>query len=140
MLGSLGRLAEARVRDAGRRAGLRAGLAAGAALAGLLVVGFLLAAATVALAERLGLVNALLVMAGGAFVVALILMLTMRIQARRDRRAAAIRSELDSRLLRAAALSMVPTRTPSRPVVGLGLVALGALLVLMRGKGGDDRT
>jgi MYXO-CTERM domain-containing protein len=32
---------------------------------------------------------------------------------------------------------MVPGRMPSRPVLGLGLVALGAILVLLRRRGDD---
>ena len=135
---SLGRVAKARVRDVGRRAQLRAALAGGALLFGLIALGFALLAATVALAEELGLLNALLVMAGGAFVIAIILIVVMKAQARRDRRMAAARAEMDSRLLKAAAVSMVPGMAPSRPVLGLGLLALGALMVLGRRGGGRD--
>ena len=135
---SLGRVAKARVRDVGRRAQLRASLAGGALLFGLIALGFALLAATVALAEELGLLNALLVMAGGAFVIAIILIVVMKAQARRDRRMAAARAEMDSRLLKAAAVSMVPGMAPSRPVLGLGLLALGALMVLGRRGGGRD--
>jgi hypothetical protein len=33
---------------------------------------------------------------------------------------------------------MIPTRVPSRPVLGLALVAVGALLVMIR-RGGDQK-
>jgi heme/copper-type cytochrome/quinol oxidase subunit 2 len=132
LLVSLGRVAEARLRDAGRRAGLRAGLAIAAALAGLVAAGFAIGAATVALAGRLGTVEALLVMAAIWLVVMVALLVALSAQKRRDREQAALRAELDSRLVRAAAVSMIPTRTPSRGVIGLALVAIGALLVLKR--------
>jgi heme/copper-type cytochrome/quinol oxidase subunit 2 len=137
LLSSVGRVAEARLRDAGRRIGMRAVLAAAAALAGLIAAGFAIGAATVALAARLGTIEALLVMAGVALVVMIALLIVISAQARRDREQAALRAELDSRLLRAAAVSMIPTRVPSRPVLGLALVAVGALLVMIR-RGGDE--
>lgn len=136
VIASLTRIAQARIRDAGRRAQIRAALAVGAAVFGLIGVGFGLLAATVALAEEIGLVYALLTMSGGALVIALIMVVVMKAQARRDRRMKAVRADMDSRMLKAAALSMVPTMSPSRPVIGIGLVALGALLVLAR-RGGD---
>jgi heme/copper-type cytochrome/quinol oxidase subunit 2 len=138
LLSSVGRVAEARLRDAGRRIGMRAVLAAAAALAGLIAAGFAIGAATVALAARLGTIEALLVMAGVALVVMIALLIVISAQARRDREQAALRAELDSRLLRAAAVSMIPTRVPSRPVLGLALVAVGALLVMIR-RGGDEK-
>jgi hypothetical protein len=138
LLASLGRLGQARLRDAGRRVRVRVALVAGAAITGFMAGGFVLVAITVALAERLGAVTALMVMAGAAFVVMLAFIIALSAQARRDREQAALRAELDSRLLRAAAISMVPGRMPSRPVLGLGLVALGALLVLLRRRGDDD--
>ncbi len=134
VFGSLGRLAQARLRDAGRRAQVRAALAGGAVLFGMTALGFGLLAGTVALAEEIGLLRALLVMAGTSLVIMAALLLALKLQARRDRRMAAIRADMDSRLLKAAAVSMVPSAAPSRPVIGLGLVALGALLVLVRGK------
>jgi hypothetical protein len=139
LLSSVGRVAEARLRDAGRRIGMRAILTAAAGLAGLVAAGFAIGAATVALAARLGTIEALLLMAGVALVVMIALLIVLSAQARRDREQAALRSELDSRLLRAAAVSMIPTRAPSRPVVGLALVAVGALLVMIR-RGGDGKS
>jgi hypothetical protein len=139
LLSSVGRVAEARLRDAGRRIGIRAVLIAAAALAGLMAAGFVIGAATVALAARLGTIEALLVMAGVALVIMIALLIVISAQARRDREQAALRAELDSRLLRAAAVSMIPTRVPSRPVLGLALVAVGALLVMIR-RGDDGRS
>lgn len=115
---------------------MRAVLTAAAVLAGVVAAGFAIGAATVALAARLGTIEALLVMAGVALVVMIALLVVISAQARRDREQAALRAELDSRLIRAAAVSMIPARAPSRPVLGLALVAVGALLVMIRR--GDD--
>ena len=93
-----------------------------------------------ALTERVGLLQALVIMAGVAFAVVLALVGVLAIEARRERRIAARRASLDRQLLRSAAISAaVPqaARLPGRAGLGLGLVALGALLVLAR-RGGDD--
>ena len=141
VLGSLSRVARSRLRDAGRRVQFRAALTGGAVLFGLIAFVFALMAATVAIAIEIGLLYALLVMMGGAAVISLALVIILKAQARRDRRTAAVRAELDSRLLKAAAISMVPgISAPSRPALGLGLVALGALLVLVRRGGNDAET
>ena len=71
-------------------------------------------------------------MAGGALVVLLILLAALAWEERRHRRLAARRAALDRQLARAAALSLVGGARPSRPMLGLGLVALGALMVLLR--------
>jgi hypothetical protein len=133
-------VAQARVRHAGQRLGARLGLLAGVLLAAAIFLGFALAAATVALTESVGLLEALVIMAGLALVVVLALVGILAIDARRERRIAARRSSLDRQLLRSAAISAaVPraSRLPGRTGVGLGLVALGALLVLAR-RGDDD--
>jgi len=129
---TLTRVVEARVRHATRRLSLRAALAGGAILCALLCVGFALAAATVALANRVGVIEALAIMAGGALLFVLILAGALAWEARRHRRLAARRAALDRQLFQAAAVSMVPGRAPSRSMLGLGLVAVGALLVLIR--------
>ena len=74
LFATVSRVAEARVRNIGRRAALRAALIGGCVLAALLCLGFALIAATVALADRFGTINALAIMAGGALVVLLILL------------------------------------------------------------------
>ena len=89
-------------------------------------------AATMALAERFGTINALAIMAGGALVVLFLLLAALAWEDRRHRRLAARRAALDRELARAAALSLVGDARPSRPVIGLGLVAIGALMVLLR--------
>jgi hypothetical protein len=132
LFATVARVAEARVRNIGRRAAVRAGLIGGCILAALVCLGFVLAAGTVALAEQVGLLNALAIMAGGALLFVLILLGALELESRRHRRYAARRADLDRQLYRAAALSAIPTRAPSRPVIGLGLVALGSLLVLAR--------
>jgi hypothetical protein len=138
LFATLAGVAEARVRRAARRARLRAILVALAALLGLLGVGFLIAAATAALADAVGLVPALLLMAGLALVGLLVIAAILAAEARRARELAARREGLDGAFARAALRSAVPPRVgrPSRGMVGLGLVAVGALLVLLRGR--DD--
>ena len=127
------RVAEARVRNVGRRVALRAALIGGCVLAALLCLGFALMAATVALADRFGMINALAIMAGAALLLLLILLAALAWEERRHRRLAAQRAALDRQLAQAAALSLIGGARPSRPMVGLGLVALGALMVLLRG-------
>ena len=136
LFATLSQVAQARLRHAGRRAALRGALIGGCVLAALVALGFALAAAAVALAARVGTVEALAIMAAGAVVVVLIFLIALAIETRRHRRLQLRRATLDRELYRAAAVSMMPSRAPSRPVVGLGLVALGALLVLARR---DDR-
>jgi UDP-N-acetylmuramyl pentapeptide phosphotransferase/UDP-N-acetylglucosamine-1-phosphate transferase len=134
-------VAQARLRHAGQRLGLRAALIAGCVLAGAVFLGFTLAAITVVLAARLGTVAALAIMAGVALFVALGLMVALSIEAQRERRIAARRASLDRELLRTAAISAaVPraSRLPGRAGLGLGLVALGALLVLARRREDDE--
>ena len=65
LFATVSRVAEARVRNVGRRASRRAALIGGCVLAALLCLAFALIAATVALAERFGTINALAIMAGG---------------------------------------------------------------------------
>ncbi len=139
LFATVARVAEARVRNVGRRVAVRATLIGACILAALLCIGFVLAAATVALADRVGMINALAIMAGGSLVLVLVLLGALELEARRYRRFAARRAILDRQLYRAAALSAMPRKAPSRPVIGLGLVALGALLVLARrGEDGED--
>lgn len=122
---------------AGRRAGLRAGLYAGCVLGGIVCLTFLLVLATAALAERYGLIEALAIMAAAAAALVVILLIALAIEGRRHRKQAALRARLDQQMLQAAAMSMVPNKAPSRPVAGLALVAVGALLILAR-RASDD--
>ena len=138
LLSSLAGIAEARLHSAARRARRRAILLAGCALAGLLVFGFAVAAAAVALAHRVGVVPALWIMAGVALLVLLALLLALALESRRHRALAAERARLDRKLYRAAALAALPrSRGLSRAGIGLGLVALGSLLVLARRREDD---
>lgn len=130
---ALSQIAERRVRALGRRTALRGALMGGCVLAALICIGFALAAATVALADRVGIIAALGIMAGAAMLLVLVFLAALSIEERRHRaRARPLRAELNRDLYRAAAVSMTPRRAPSRSAVGLGLVALGALLVLAR--------
>lgn len=104
----------------------------GAAVAGIVVFVYALIAVTIALSRRYGSLEALGIVGGVALLVMLCFLLALWLEARRHRRLAARRAALDAQLYRAAALSLVPDRAPSRPVVGFGLVALGAGLVLLR--------
>lgn len=131
-LSAVSRIAEARVRNIGRRAAFRAALMGGCVVAGLLCLGFALAAGTVALAHRVGWIEAFGIMAGGALVLLLLLLSILAIEARRHRRLAARRAALDRQMAQAAALSLVGGVKPSRTALGLGMVGLGALLVLLR--------
>jgi hypothetical protein len=136
LFASLAGLAEARVRRVTQRARLRATLIGIAVLLGLIALGFGLLAATVALADEIGLLEALLVMAGLALLGLLVVLGVLAAEARKARRLAARRGGLDRDLARAALLSAAPARLPSRGVLGLVLVALGAVLVL-RARGDD---
>lgn len=134
--GTVAAIIETRLRETGRRFSLRAALLAVCVLSLLVCLGFGLAAATVALSARIGLLEALGVMAGGALAVALIVLGVLAIEARQARRRAALRPPLESELMRSVAFTAaaVPgvARLPSRNVLGLGLVAVGAALVLLR--------
>jgi nitroreductase len=132
LIASLAGIAETRLRNTARRARLRALLIAGAGLAGALAFGFALAAVTVALARAVGVMPALWIVAGVALSILLGLLIALSAEARRHRQIAAERERLDRQLYRAAALSAIPRRSVSRTGLGLGLVALGALLVLVR--------
>jgi hypothetical protein len=88
----------------------------------------------------MGLRDALAVVAAGGLALVVILLGVLALEARRHRRLAARRHAVDRELYRAAALAAMPSRLPSRSATGLGLVALGTLLVLLRDRGdrGDD--
>jgi len=134
-LSAICRVAEARVRNIGRRAVLRVALLGGCVVAALLCVGFVLAAATVALADRYGTINALAIMAGASVLVLLILLGVLAWEQKRHRRLAAERAVLDRQFVQAAAMSLVGGTRPSRSTLGLGMVALGALMVLLKRDG-----
>jgi hypothetical protein len=133
LVASLAGVAEARAKRAARRVGRRIAMLAAAALLALTAAGFGLAAGTLALAREIGTVPALLVVAGGALLVCLILLLVVAADGRKEARLAAQRPPIDrefaSAAFRSAALTGVRAR-PSRGLVGLALVAIGALLVL----------
>lgn len=137
LFGQITRLAEARVRQTGRRLGFRAALATVAALAFVVFLFFGLAALATWLTRFMTLPQALLVVAGGALVVVLAVLVALALEARSHRRLAARREAFDRQLVRAATLAAMPSRMPSRSVTGLGLVAAGALLVLLGRKRGD---
>jgi hypothetical protein len=132
VLATVSRIAQVRLHQISRRTARRAELMLGAAVAGIIVLVYLLIAVTVALARQTGTLGALAIVGGIALLVMLGFLLALRLEAGRHRQMAARRAELDAQLYRAAALSLVPDRLPSRPVMGFGLVALGAALVLLR--------
>ena len=132
--GSLAGIAGSRFRSATHRLRRRATLIAIAAFLALLAFGFALAAATTALADEIGRTGALLVMAGLALAGLLVMLGLLAAEAREAREIAARRASLEGELARAALLGAAIPRLarPSRGVVGLALVALGAFLVLGR--------
>jgi uncharacterized membrane-anchored protein len=135
LLSTVSRVAQTRLKQISRRAQVRGELIAGAVVFGIIALVYALIAVTVALAQRYGTLEALGIVGGVAFVVMLCFLLALSLEARRHRRLAARRAALDAQLYRAAALSLIPDKAPSRPVVGVGLVALGAALLFLRRKG-----
>lgn len=128
-------LVEARVERTGRHIGMRAALWGCLAVAGITCFVFLLVLATTALSVHYGTMQALGIMAAASFLVAMLILLALQIEGRRYRRLAARSRPLDAQLMQAAAFSAaasVPRKMPSRTAVGLGMVALGAFLVMRR--------
>ena len=75
--------------------------------------------------------DALLVIAAGALVIVVGVLVALSLEAASTagwRRSA---QAFDRKLVRAATLAAMPSRMPSRSATGLGLVAAGALLVLL---------
>lgn len=134
LLATVTQVAQTRLNQISRRAALRGELMFGAAVAGIIALVYALIAGTIALSYRYGTLTALGIVGGVSFVVMLGFLLALWIEGRRHRRLAARRAALDAQLYRAAALSLVPDKAPSRSVVGFGMVALGAALVLLRRK------
>lgn len=131
IFGQITRLAEARVRQTGRRLGFRATLLAVAAVAFVVFLFFGLAGLALWMAHYMRLQDALLVIAGVALLIVVGVYVALALEARKHRRLAAQREAFDRQLVRAATLAAMPSRLPSRSVTGLGLVAAGALLVLL---------
>ena len=134
LLSTVSQVAQARLRQISRRAARRGELMFGAAVTGIIALVYALIAVTTALAREYGTLAALGIVGGVAFLVMLGLLVALWLEARRHRQMAARRAALDAQLYRAAALSLVPAKAPSRGAVGVGLVALGAALVLLRRK------
>ena len=131
IFGQITRLAEARLKQAGRRVGFRATLVAVGVLAFIVFLFFGLAGLAVWMTRSMSLQDALLIIAGGALFVMFVVFLALSLEARKHRRLAAQREAFDRQLVRTAALAAIPDRMPSRAVTGLGLVAAGALLVIL---------
>lgn len=137
LFGHITRLAEARVKQTGRRLGFRVALAVVAGLAFVVFLFFALAGLAVWMTHFMRLQDALLVIAGGALLIVVAILVALALESRKHRRLAARREAFDRQLVRAATLAAMPSRMPSRSVTGLGLVAAGALLVLL-GRKKDD--
>lgn len=132
LLSTVTHVAQSRLHQISHRAVLRGELIAGAAICGIIVLVYALVAVTIALSRHFGTLEALGIVGGIVFVVMLAFLLGLWMEGRRHERLAARRAALDAQLYRAAALSLIPDKMPSRPVVGFGLVALGAALVMLR--------
>ena len=137
LFGEITRLAEVRVKQTGRRLGFRVALAAVAGLAFVVLLFFGLAGLAVSMSHGMRLQDALLVIAAGALVIVVGILLALSLESRKHRRLAAQREAFDRKLVRAATLAAMPSRMPSRSATGLGLVAAGALLVLLGRKRQD---
>ena len=118
----------------------KAAFGAVAAVCGLMALIFGLVALTLGLADWLGTIPALLILCAISLAGAGIALALLASEARKARLIAARRAPLDRELARAALLSAAPlgVRRVPRGVFGLGLVVLGALLVVTR-KAGRDR-
>ena len=137
VFGQITRLVEGRLKQTGRRLGLRVVLAAVASLAFVISLLFGLAALAVWMVRYMPLHEALLIIAGGALLVVVAILIALSLEARKHRRHAAQREAFDRQLVRVATVAAMPTRMPSRSVAGLGLVAVGALMVLLGKKRGE---
>lgn len=132
LLSTVTHVAQTRLHQISHRAAVRGKLMAGALICAIIVLVYALVAVTVALARHFGTLEALGIVGGIALVAMLGFLLALWLEGRRHQRLAARRAALDAQLYRAAALSLIPDRAPSRPMVGFGLVALGAALVMLR--------
>ena len=98
---------------------------------GLLVLIFGLSAATVALTQRFGVLYALLIMTGLAFLGCLVMLILMKIAERRHRVVAMEQDELRGRLQQLAVMSVIGGTTGGKPgigkMIGLGVVGLATL-------------
>jgi hypothetical protein len=148
-LAPLAGLATADLRRLRDRSARKAAFLGGIGLFGLLAFGFGLAALTVGLARSLGLLGALLVMMGACIIGLLILLILMRMAEARDREIDARSAGRNRRLYQMASLAILPSLLrPGRArlagrAVGLGLMAVGALLLFARRsrrKHSDDDT
>lgn len=137
VFGQITRLVEGRLKQTGRRLGLRVVLAAVASLAFVISLLFGLAALAVWMVRYMPLHEALLIIAGCALLVVVAILIALSLEARKYRRHAAKREAFDRQLVRVATVAAMPTRMPSRSVAGLGLVAVGALMVLLGKKRGE---
>ncbi|MFO1107052.1 MAG: hypothetical protein U1E34_13210 [Amaricoccus sp.] len=107
---------------------------------GLILVVLGLAAITTLLAERFGLAEAFGMMAGGAALCALIVLSAAKLAERRHRALAAERAELQQKLSQLAMLTAFGSARPKTGhIVGLGIAAAAALLILGRLGGHRDK-
>lgn len=101
---------------------------------------FGLAALTAWLAQLYGLIAAFGILGGGALAGALIVLIAMKLAERRHRALAAERAKLQRRLSQLALLTAFGTARPKpSQLVGLGIAAAAALLILGRLGGGRDK-
>ncbi len=139
ILRSVGAVAEARVRASARQVQRKALFGVVAALFGVMALVFGLIALTLGLADWLGVIPALLMLCAISLAGTGIALALLASETRKARLLAARRAPLDRELARAALFSAAPlgVRRLPRGLVGLGLVALGALLVVTRSSDRD---
>lgn len=101
---------------------------------GLLVLIFGLTAATVALTQRLGLLYALLIMAGLALLGCIVVLILMNIAERKHRQVVLEREDMRDRLKQLALMTALGGTATGKPglakVVGIGVVGLATLLAV----------
>jgi len=110
---------------------------------GLIVLGFGLAAVTVALAAQLGTLYALLIMAGLGLLGCVVVMILMNIAERKHRVVAMERDELRGRLRQLALMTVVGGASGGRPgigkMIGLGVVGLAGILAVSNARKNQRR-
>lgn len=121
----------ARVRRVSRNARAQAIAIGFLALFALTALVFCLTAVSVALAEWLGLLEALVVMSAAALLACLATILVIRAQARRRDRQKAMEAMQDRRLMETAAITLLP-QLRGAGMLGLGVLAVGAFLLSRR--------
>ncbi len=123
----------------GEHARARVGLAGALVAFALLAAGFLIALATVALAEWLGIKSALAIMAGIAALACGVIALMLRAETRAHARALARQRAAETRALQAAALAAAPSLSRGKGMLAAGAAGVAAAFLASRRRPRDKR-